>query len=149
MRRGSRVLAAASVISALLRPPLVAESSTFDLVGVWQMCFEPGLEDVYEPSEGYLVLMPDYTYFELREDCCLEEGEAPTHEAGTFRVEGSAVVLDSKRADGEPYERRFELVHEVPVVLFDELHGPALPRPVLRVGRNLNHGFAKVYPHER
>jgi hypothetical protein len=150
MRRSSRALAATSVASVLLLcVRLAADPPAFDFVGVWQMCYEPGLEDVSEPSEGYLVLMPDFTYFELREDCCLEEGQTRESNAGTYRIEGSIVALSSKRTDGERYDRRLELVREAPIVLFDDLHGVAQLRPVLKIGRNLNYGFAKVYPHEQ
>ena len=115
-----------------------------EVVGIWKMCFEPDLADLYEPSTGYLVLLPDGRYFEMREDCC--DGDGPRPETNAYRVEGRSVLLESARPDGTTYERRFELVERGRVVLFDDLYGEPVEVPVLKIGSDLNYGFARIYP---
>ncbi len=115
-----------------------------DLVGVWKMCFEPGLEDLYEPSEGYLAFSPDGTYIEIRWDCCADHLEG---EASTYSVDGEVVRLKNVRNDGSEYSRSFRLVRSVSVVLFDDLHGEPLVMDALQIGKDLNYSFCRVYPN--
>ncbi len=143
LRQGSRL----ALFLCLL---LASAAHGLDLTGVWKMCYEPGLEDVDEPSEGYLVFLPGQRYFELRDDCCREQGEPVSRELGRYRVDRDSVHLEKTRLDGQRYdvrsEQRLELVDRATVVLFDDLYGEAIDAPVLKVGRSLNYGFAKVYP---
>jgi len=133
-------------VIVVLSPAAATALEPAELVGIWQMCYEPGAPGVDELSAGYLVLMPDRKYFELREDCCAEAGEPLVGQSGEYRVEDQTVVLRARRADGQAYERRLELVPAAVVVLFDDLRGPPSRRPVLRAGRGVNYGFAKVFP---
>lgn len=131
---------------AILSWLVVASSAqALEPTGVWKMCFEPGLPDVDEPSAGYLVFMPDHRFFEIRADCCQESGELPSTKVGRYRVDGNTVFLGTA-VDGRVYERQFEFVGRAAVVLFDDLDGEPIELPVLKIGRDLNYGFARIYP---
>ncbi len=119
--------------AAAAPPPQV---SAPDVVGVWKMCYEPGLAGVSEPSSGYLVLMPDRRYFEMRLDCC--EDRKPTTRSGTYTLTGNTVVI--------PGWATLRLIPAANVVLFDDLKGAPRQLPVLAHERGLNYGFARVYP---
>ena len=111
----------------------IGESS---VVGVWKMCFEPGLPGVDEPSSGYLILMPGGRYYEMRLDCC--ENEEPYKHSGTYSVKENAVVISGWTT--------LRFVPSARVVLFDDLGGTPLQLPVLAHERSLNYGYARVYP---
>ena len=107
-----------------------------DVVGIWKMCYEPGLPGVSEPSSGYLVLMPGGRYFEMSLDCC--ENPAPVQRSGTYTVSTDSVVLQGWKA--------LRYVRAATVVLFDDLKGTPVVHPVLAHERDLNYGFARIYP---
>lgn len=107
-----------------------------DVVGIWKMCYEPGLPGASEPSSGYLVLMPGGRYFETRVDCC--EDQTPVPRSGTYTVSAGSVVLQRWKA--------LRFVPAATVVLFDDLKGTPATHLVLAHEKNLNYGFARVYP---
>ena len=146
MRSSERKRLAVVLLLGLLCPAVAGAASADDLVGVWKMCFEPGLPGVDEPSEGYLVLLPDQRYFEMRVDCCALEEDSVGRKLFSYRVDGDVVVLNGTNMYGRPTERRFTIVTDAEVVFFDDLDGPPVRATVLKIGRDLSYGFARVYP---
>ena len=119
------------------------------LEGVWKICYEPGLPEVYEIDEGFLILMPDGRYYEVSESCCYDgEGPPPPYwEMGSFTVTDDLVVFEHKRFDGTSYQTRLRHVRDVRAVFFD---GPGLePSKVdaLMSGDNLNYSWCREYPY--
>ncbi len=139
-------LAAALALAGWAAPAPPAGAAGRDVVGIWKMCFEPGLPGVDEPSDGYLVLLPDRRYVELRVDCCPEPGAPPSSQLGTYRVEGESVVLRPEGSSGASSARRFTVVESAAVVLFDDLQGRPREATVLKIGPDLSYGFARIYP---
>jgi hypothetical protein len=128
-------------VPAVATPPDTLEAQ--DLVGIWKMCFEPGLEDLYEPSEGYLAILPNGTYLEIRLDCCHRN---PRSESNTYRVEGNSVVFNNVRVDGSEYSISRELVRSVSAVPFDDLRGEPVVADALKVGKTLDYAYCRLYP---
>jgi len=117
----------------------VAESSVpteQEIVGIWKMCYEPGLPGVFEPSTGYLVLLPGGRYYEMRHDCCEDELSQPR--PGTYVISENGVSFSGWTT--------LRFLASAKVVLFDDVKGDPRLLPVLAHERGLNYGFARVYP---
>ncbi len=120
------------------------------LEGVWKLCYEPGLPDVYEIDEGFLILMPDGRYCQVSESCCYDgEGpEPPFWDLGTYTVESDTVVFDHKRFDGTPYQIRLRLLRRVSAVFFDDPQSDPVEVDAMVFGENLNYSWCRVYPEK-
>jgi hypothetical protein len=117
-----------------------------EVSGIWKMCYVSGLAGVSEPDGGYLVLMPDFRYYEIVEGCCREGHEPPiVGRVGTHTVGGRTVVLRRVDHDGREAEERLRYVEAADVVVFDDLKGLPVKRPVLYGGETINYGYAKVF----
>ena len=116
--------------------------------GVWKLCYEPGLPDVYEISEGFLILMPEGRYYEVSESCCYDgEGPPPPYwEMGSFTVTDDLVVFEHKRFDGSAYQTRLRHVRDVRAVFFDGPEKEPSSVDALMSGDNLNYSWCRIYP---
>jgi len=118
-----------------------AEKPT-DVAGIWKLCYEPDLHDLYEPSDGYLALLPDGQFYEVRTDCCGEPDfdDPASQRIGLYTIdpESSRLHLD----DG----RSFVLRSDVTAVLFDALDSPVSGLMALQLGDSLNYAYCRVYP---
>ncbi|HEX7706209.1 MAG TPA: hypothetical protein VF701_07095 [Thermoanaerobaculia bacterium] len=150
MRRLIAILACVTFCSVLTEAEPPNDRVTEEkIVGFWRIAYEPseaGRKKVYEPSEGYLLLMPNGTFFEIREDCC--DGPVVMPAPRTYRIERDSVVLSLLRNDGTEYDARLQY-RGLAVVAFRE--GGAGFRTkkshVLAVNpSSLNYCWAKVYP---
>lgn len=145
MHKGTLHRLATLVLAMLATTGLAAADEVpSELVGFWKICYAPGLDGVYEPSEGYLALMPDGTYFEVRDDCC-DTGPA-IGAVRRYEAHGDTVVLHRRRNDGTPYTHEMTYRPAAEVVLFDDLDGEPRELPVLSHGDRLHYGYARVYP---
>lgn len=148
MRQISQVLFLVAFVCAFTGNAPASEPalSEVELVGIWKMCYSPGLSEVYEPSSGYLVLMPGGRYYERREDCCGDDEATDLGKLDTYVVDGRRVTFHGLRDDGTEYELALTYKSRAEVVLFDDLRGESRDYPVLTHDGRLNYGFAKVYP---
>ncbi len=129
--------------------PLEASVGGFE--GIWEKCYAPGLEGVYEIDSGFLVLMPAGEYYDASESCCSLDDvdpKPPFWERNVYRVEGEVVVLTSHNYSGRVVERRLVLREQRETVLFDEPRGAPRLRDVLAGANNdsLSYGYCRVYP---
>ena len=146
MRNALLLVAALSLLAssrAAERPTLTPE----DVVGVWTICYEPGLEGVSELDASYYVFLPDRTYVQT-----FQPLDTPVlTESGRWEVIGSSVVLSPDRVSDprgktEPglklSESRLNYLDRAPVVL-----GPAdqpQERAVLSRGFEIDYAYAKI-----
>jgi hypothetical protein len=63
------------------------------LVGVWQVCYEPGLPGVSEVDQGFLVLDPAGRYIMMMAGIA----EPDTSETGKYKIVADGVVLSPER----------------------------------------------------
>ena len=147
-----RLAALAAIVFTAMPARLIAASADTkpptleDVVGIWKVCFEPGLAGVNEPDGGYLVLMPDSRFYEIVEGCCRERGEpAVIGKLGRYSLEGEAVVLHQTDVNGKPYDQRLKFMRNAEAVTFDNLKGSPVHAFALRAGPNLNYGWVKVF----
>ena len=112
-----------------------------DVTGFWKLCYEPDLQDLDEPSDGYLALLPDGRYYEVRSDCCgegIEDAASQTVGLYTLDPRHSRVQLDD--------DRSFRLRSDVTAVLFDALDSPISGLTALQPGETLDDSYCRVYP---
>lgn len=116
--------------------------------GIWKLCYEPGLPEVYEIAEGFLVLMPDGRYYEVSESCCHdgEDPPPPYWTMGSLTVTEDLVVFERERFDGTSYQSRFRHVRDVRAVYFDGLGVEPSRVDALMSGDNLNYSWCRAYP---
>ena len=118
-----------------------AEEPT-DVTGFWKLCYEPDLQDLYEPSDGYLALLPDGQFYEVRSDCCGEPGfeDSASQTVGLYTLDPqhSRLHLDD--------DRSFHLRSDVTAVLFDALDSPISGLTALQSGDTLDYSYCRVYP---
>ena len=149
----SRVLIACCLTLTFAAQPATPETKELDpelLVGVWRMCFEPGLPGVDEPDRGYLVLLPDDRYIKMTDTV-----ESPRiTETGIYEITPEGVVLrgairqapDGSTAGGpifKPRPLRFEPSRTVVLGATDE--APVVEAPVLMPGKTANYAYARVF----
>jgi len=115
------------------------------LAGVWKMCFEPGLEELDEPSEGFLVLLPNGIFYEIRWDCCVD---APASTVGEFTVEGHRVVFEPERDEESESSITRTYDPAESAVFFDDLTAQPAETEALVVGSTLDYAYCRVYPHD-
>jgi len=126
--RGLRLLAVSMVVAAIaLAQPEPSSTGTVpdlaDLTGVWKMAYSPGLRDVDEIDDAYLVIRPDKTYtmiFRMR------PGTGFWFEEGIFTLEPGSIFLEQRPAEGtlqypRPAAQRLFVLPPAPVVFFDNL----------------------------
>jgi hypothetical protein len=144
---GAALILAGAAATPSPSPSASSALSATDVAGIWKLCYEPGLPGVNEVSAAYLVLMPDFEYYEIREDCCRPDNvERPNPGyKGRYSIEGHEVVQHCVDVHGKPYDRRLKLVPAAAVVTFDARKGPVVRGPVLQIGENLNYGYIKVF----
>lgn len=133
-----------------------ASISQADIVGIWKLCYEPGLKKVSEVDGGYLILLPDGTFHRLTNDYSFQGLESV--ETGTYEIRGGQAVFRPKdwrsrddstsknyRRESAPSYKEFALTYQpgVEVVLFDDLKR-RIKRPVLR-WQELDYSYARVY----
>lgn len=119
------------------------------LVGVWKMTYEPEAANrarVLEPSSGFLIFLPGGKYLEFRVDCC--GPHAFMREPRPYRIDGAKVIVSRERANGEPYESTLRYSAGEAVVFFDGVGAKPVTTSTLRVGKDLNYGYGKVYPQD-
>ena len=117
-----------------------------ELIGVWKVCYEPGLDGVSEIDAGYLIFMPDGKYFQLSEGCCRETDQPPPEpRMGRYSTVGNTVTL-VREGEG-PGQQNTELIftRDRNVVFFDNLRGSPLNTFVLHGRGGINYGFGKAY----
>lgn len=139
-----RTLAAFLLLSAAA-PSLAVDLVVEDVAGIWKECYEPGLPNVDEIDEGYLVLLPTGTYYEVGLACCDQEVHSTVD---TFEVRGDHLVLQATRTDGSRYQRELVWVPEARVVFFDDPEAEPVVTEALRPGDDLNYAFCRIYPED-
>ena len=118
------------------------------IVGVWQMCYSPGLAGVSEVDNGYLVFEPAGRYVKVMAGI----GEPDTTETGTYERTATGVVLrpekrfqpDGRRGGGHVFQRStLRLLGERRVILWPVKH-VVRELQVLSGHEDLNYSWAKV-----
>lgn len=123
------------------------------IVGVWRVCYEPGMDGVSEPDAGYLVMLPGDRYTILQEVVAPEGGSPLVIESGTYDVQASTVVLHPSKRQGvsggkaggthlNPRAMMYDASRSV--VFWPEGVDSPITAPVLAPGPSANYGFAKV-----
>ena len=120
------------------------------LVGVWRLCYEPGLPGVSELNTSYLIILPDDRYVRMADMV-----DSPRMvETGTYKVQSEGIVLqgttrqapDGKPAGGPvfaPWTLRYEEQRSVVFGTVDK--DSPTKAAVLLGGASANYGFAKIF----
>lgn len=137
------LLAALLVGAAAPALALAVDLVTEDVAGVWKQCYEPGLQGVDEIADGYLVLLPTGTYYEVGLACC---DQPVHHDVGEYETRGDRVVLDMERHDGSHWDWELVWQPEARVVFFDDPDSEPVVTEALRPGDDLNYAFCRIYP---
>lgn len=129
-----------------------------DVVGIWQMSFHPRHEDLLERDHGYLVILPDRTYWRWDNDYLSQPStDTASREHGGWSLTPTGLRLrpgDARPVEGEAIElsrlpgRSYEWCFSPSVLI--SLGDKSILRelPVLRHLRepdDLNYSFAKIY----
>jgi hypothetical protein len=123
-----------------------------DLVGIWQMCFDPA--EVDEADNGYLIIEPDSKYLRMTND--YQWDKLQSVESGSYTIKGDMIVFFPKKHQAleepeAPYfkeEKRdwkqYELyyVKNAKVILSN---GQLENRTILQWKDRINYSYAKIY----
>ncbi|HVG23187.1 MAG TPA: hypothetical protein VND45_03455 [Thermoanaerobaculia bacterium] len=128
--------------------PAAEKHTPAAIVGVWQMCYEPGLPGVSEIDHAYLVLQPDGRYVRVQSGI----GEPATTETGTYKITRDGVTLhplkrlhpSGKRGGGHVYSDSTARLRGVRRVVLSSEKDRVRQLPVLSSHTSLNYAWAKV-----
>jgi hypothetical protein len=124
-----------------------------DLVGIWQMCFDPA--GVIEADNGYLIIEPDGKYLRMLNDYNWEKLQSV--ESGSYTIKGDMIVFFPKKQQAlknpeAPYfteEKRdwkqYELYYVKNVKVILSHQGRSENRTILRWKDSTNYSYAKIY----
>lgn len=155
MNRSFEFLLVGCILSAFLFGVARSEDGSQELqrqqlVGVWRLCYEPGLVGVSELDLGYLVFLPGDRYIRMTDPV-----DSPRiTETGTYEITSQSVVLrgalrqspDGSAAGGthfKPWSLRFEPKRSVVFGIADK-KSPT-EAAVLMPGETANYAFAKIF----
>lgn len=124
-----------------------------DLVGIWQMCFDP--TGGVEADNGYLIIEPDGKYLRMINDYTWDRLQSV--ESGSYTIKGDMIVFYPKKhqALGKPEAQYFKeekrdwkqyelyYVRNMKVVLSNKRQSEN--RTILRWKESVNYSYAKIY----
>ena len=124
-----------------------------DLVGIWQMCYDPN--ESVENDNGYLIIEPNGTYLRMTNDYTWEKLQSV--ESGNYKIKGNMIVffptqqktLETPKAQYFKEEKlrwkQYELqyMRNIRVVLSNRRQPEN--RTILRWIKSINYSYAKIY----